>query len=78
MSVDDESYAFGKAKKQVEEMLGEFNEHAPCGLEHRRQVTVESKLTEKQAKDIVPILFGRSYEEIKRLSDPKNYSQYRS
>lgn len=36
MSVDEESWAFGKAQKQVEEMLEEFNENAPYGLEHRR------------------------------------------
>lgn len=78
MSVDEESYAFGKGAKQVEEMLEEFNQHAPYGLEHRRQVSVEVKLTEDQIKEIVPILFGTSYEEVKRIADSKNYSQYRS
>lgn len=35
MSADDESYAFGKARKQAEEMLADFNRNAPYGLEHR-------------------------------------------
>lgn len=78
MSVDEESWVFvGKAEQQVKEMFEEFNEHAPYGLEHRRQVSVEFKLTEDQLKEIVPILFGKPYEEVKRLTDPKNYTQHR-
>lgn len=73
MSVDEESYAFGKAKKQAEEMLKEFNEHAPHGLEHRRLIDdyelkhkwhnhlelPKKKLTDEDMERIRDILEGR-------------------
>lgn len=78
MSVDEESWAFGKAKKQVEEMLEEFNQNAPYGLEHRKMDSL--RLTEEKIKSTRVRLSERSidFSYVDYIRDPKNYSQYRS
>lgn len=78
MSADEESYAFGKAEQQVKEMLEEFNEHAPYGLEHRKMGSL--RLTEEKIKSTRVRLSERSidFSYVDYIRDPKNYSQYRS
>lgn len=58
----------------MSELIEEFNEHAPYGLEHRRQqeVSFSFQLAQRNLRDFMEVVFARetALAEIKRLFKP--------
>lgn len=70
MSTDDKWLDIGHADFQ--EIAEEFNEHAPYGLNHRREVSFSFELAEDQLKTFMSEVFANetAYAEIRRLFKP--------